>query len=239
MKAVITQSNYIPWKGYFDAIATADVFVLYDDMQYTRRDWRNRNKIKTANGIQWLTIAVDVKNKFHQKINETRISETGWNRTHWETIRHAYARAPFFNDYREFFEELYMKATEQYLSELNFKFLNAFCELLGIKPNFRWSSEFELRGEKSERLLNLCLDLKADAYYSGPAAKDYLDVGLFNENNIAVNWFDYSGYAEYPQLHGEFEHGVSIIDLIFNTGPGAARYLKLNTNVPGDQKKGR
>lgn len=229
MTAVITQSNYIPWKGYFDAIATADIFVLYDDMQYTRRDWRNRNKIKTAQGVQWLTIPVEVKNKFHQKINETRISDPKWGRDHWETIRHAYAKAPYFNQYRDLFESLYLNAEEKYLSEVNFKFLSACCEVLNIKPHFRWSSEFELKGEKSERLLNLCLDLNATEYYSGPAAKDYLDTSLFEGKGVKVNWFDYSDYPEYKQLHGEFDHAVSIIDLIFNTGPEATKYLKSTT----------
>ncbi len=227
MKSVlITQSNYIPWKGYFDAINRADVLVLYDDMQYTRRDWRNRNKIKTANGLQWLTIPVEVKGKFHQKINETRIEDKAWAKAHWETIRHAYAKAPFFADMKDVFEPLYLNCSEEHLSQVNYRFLKACCELLGITTEFRWSSEFELRGDKSEKLLNLCHDLKADTYYSGPAAKDYMDETLFLTNGVRVEWLDYSGYPEYPQLHGDFEHGVSILDLFFNTGDSATKYMK-------------
>ncbi len=225
-KLLITQSNYIPWKGYFDAINYADIFVLYDEMQYTRRDWRNRNKIKTAKGAQWLTIPVEVKGKFSQKINDTKISDPSWNKNHWETIRHAYSKAPFFSQYKAFFEALYLDCNEEYLSEINYRFLHAICELLEIKTQFKWSSEFELRGDKSEKLLNLCNDLNATCYSSGPAAKDYLDESLFQKAGINVQWLDYSGYPEYPQLFGDFDHGVSIIDLIFNAGYNARKYMK-------------
>jgi hypothetical protein len=225
-KILITQSNYIPWKGYFDSINTVDEFVLYDDMQYTKRDWRNRNKIKTANGTVWLSIPVEVKGKYFQKINETQISDTKWNVDHWNTIKHAYSKAPFFNAYKSQFEDLYLGCNELFLSKINHRFLKGICEMLNINSKFIWSSEFELRGDKSEKLLNICLDSKATVYFSGPAAKDYLDVNLFHEHNIQVEWFDYSSYKEYNQLFPPFEHGVSIIDLIFNTGKDAFNYMK-------------
>lgn len=225
-KVLITQSNYIPWKGYFDAINQVDVLVLYDDMQYTRRDWRNRNRIKTAQGVQWLTIPVDVKGKYYQKINEAIIQDKSWSKMHWETIRHAYRQAACFEWCRERFEYLYANCQEEYLSMVNYRFIKACCDLLDIKTEIKWSSEFELKGDKSEKLLNICLDLKATTYYSGPAAKDYLDEQLFADNGIAVNWLDYSGYPQYPQLHGAFEHGVSIIDLFFNTGKDSKKYMK-------------
>lgn len=225
-KVAILQSNYIPWKGYFDIINTVDDFVLYDDMQYTKRDWRNRNKIKTPNGLLWLSIPVEVKGKYFQKISETKISDPGWNKDHWNIIKHNYAKAPFFAEYKDWMEALYMGCEEEYLSKVNHRFLNAFCELLGIKTNIKWSSEFELRGDKSEKLLNICLDEKATVYYSGPAAKDYLDEGLFNQSGVEVRWMDYANYKEYPQLYPPFEHGVSIIDLLFNTGSQAKNYLK-------------
>lgn len=225
-KILITQSNYIPWKGYFDAINMVDEFVLYDDMQYTKRDWRNRNKIKTANGIKWLTIPVEVKGKYFQKINETQISNRSWNIDHWNTIKNAYSKAAFFKDYKTQFEELYLGCEETFLSKINFRFLKGICELLNVKTKFTWSSEFELKGDKSEKLLNICLDSKSNIYYSGPTAKDYLDVDLFKENSIQVEWFDYSSYEVYEQLFPPFEHGVSILDLIFNTGEDAFFYMK-------------
>ena len=124
MKVLITQSNYIPWKGYFDAINRVDVVVLYDEMQYTRRDWRNRNKIKTPQGLKWLTIPVDVKNKYFQKINETKIKDKSWAAKHWKTIQHNYSNALFFKEYKMFFEHLYQRAsTLEFLSEINYLFL--------------------------------------------------------------------------------------------------------------------
>lgn len=231
IKVLISQSNYIPWKGYFDAISKADVFVIYDDMQYTRRDWRNRNKIKTQNGVSWLSIPVDVKGKFNQKINETRISDLGWAAKHWETIRHNYCKAAYFQEVKDFFEPLYLNCKELYLSEVNFRFIKACCDYLEIKTEFKWSSEFDLKGDKSEKLLNLCLDLKGSTYISGPAAKEYLDLDLFEKSGINLEWMEYSGYPEYPQLHGAFVHHVSILDLLFNTGTAARKYMKLSQHV--------
>ena len=217
MKVLITQSNYIPWKGYFDAINKADVFVLYDDMQYTKRDWRNRNLIKTAKGLQWLTIPVQVKGKYFQKINETIVSEKDWNKSHWDQIRNAYRQAPYFKTYQSFFEDLYRSSNEEFLSKINHSFLSSICGLLGISTKFMWSHEFELKGDKSEKLLNICRELNATHYISGPAAKDYLDESLFKAENITVEWMEYN-YNEYPQQFPPFQHGVSIIDLLFNCG---------------------
>ncbi|HVZ95255.1 MAG TPA: WbqC family protein, partial [Chitinophagaceae bacterium] len=129
-KLLITQSNYIPWKGYFDAINSVDEFVIYDDMQYTKRDWRNRNKIKTANGLQWLTIPVEVKGKYLQKIKDTKISSSKWNKEHWNAVKINYATASFFKQYKDFFEALYLNCNKAYLSEINFLFLTAICNLL-------------------------------------------------------------------------------------------------------------
>lgn len=225
-KIAILQSNYIPWKGYFDIINMVDEFILYDTEQYTRRDWRNRNKIKTPNGLLWLTIPVEVKGRFFQKINETKISEKDWNQRHWKTIITNYAKVKYFKEYKEYFEELYLSFTEKYLSEINFKFINAINRLLRIKTKISWSMEFDLPEGKNEKLIAICKQCNANIYLSGPAAKSYLDEELFKKEGIKVEWMDYSGYPEYPQLYPPFEHGVSIIDLIFNTGPEATKYMK-------------
>lgn len=232
-KILITQSNYIPWKGYFDGINTADVFVVYDEMQYTKRDWRNRNKIKTQNGAQWISIPVEVKGKYFQKINETKVSDPSWGQKHWNSIRHNYSKAPFFKEYAEIFEELYLNNQEEYLSKINIAFIEAINKILGIETEIIWSKDLDLRGDKSEKLLNICLDLQGTDYYSGPAAKNYMDVELFEKNGVHVHWFDYSGYPEYNQMFGEFDHEVSILDLIFNEGPAAKNFMKsfnLTTN---------
>jgi len=224
-KIIITQSNYIPWKGYFDSINTVDEFIIYDDMQYTRRDWRNRNKIKTKDGVHWLTIPLDVKGKYLQKINETKISEPDWGKNHWNTITHNYKKAQYYSDYKDAFEYLYLDNSEVFLSKVNHKFIKAVCNILGIKTKMRWSSEFELREDRNERLIDICKKVGATDYYSGPSAQTYMDISLFEKENIKVHFFDNSGYPEYKQLHGDFEHGVSIIDLIFNEGHNAIKFM--------------
>ena len=225
-RIAILQSNYIPWKGYFDLINMVDEFILYDDMQYTRRDWRNRNKIKTPQGLQWLTIPVEIKGKYFQKINETKVSEKDWAKKHWQTILRNYSKAKYFKDYKDIFEELYLTCDEEYLSEINYKFITTINEILGIKTKLRWSSEFELVDGQTEKLLGICKDCNADIYLSGPAAKDYFNEDLAKQENIKVEWMDYSGYKEYGQLNPPFEHGVSILDLIFNEGDRAKEFMK-------------
>jgi len=227
-KIAIVQSNYIPWKGYFDLISSVDELILYDDMQYTRRDWRNRNLIKTSRGTEWLTIPVEVKGKYHQKIRDTRISDKGWGRKHYAAIAHNYAKAGYFQDCKDFIEHLYLDSSETFLSDVNYRFIRAICEQFGIATKISWSSDYHLVEGKSERLLNLCLQAHAGIYLSGPAAKDYIDVTLFQRNGVRLEWMDYSGYPEYAQLHPPFIHGVTILDLILNEGPNARRYLKKN-----------
>jgi len=225
-KVAILQSNYIPWKGYFDLINMVNEFILYDDMQYTKRDWRNRNKIKTPQGLKWLTIPVDVKGKYYQKINDTKISDTKWGEKHWVQIVQNYKKTPYFKEYKELFEELYLNSNEKYLSQINYKFIIKINEILGIDTNIRWSSEFDLVDDKNERLLGICKDCSADIYISGPAAKGYLDEKLFKEESLKVEWMDYNGYPEYSQLHTPFEHGVTILDLIFNEGSNTTKFMK-------------
>lgn len=222
----IVQSNYIPWRGYFDLINSVDEFILYDDVQYTVRDWRNRNIIKTPQGPKWLTIPVAVKGKYHQKIKDTVISDPDWARKHWSTVVHSYSRAPFFPSYREVFENLYLGTDERTLSRINYDFLRAICAVLGINTPITWSMDYQLVGDKTERLANLCSQAGATSYLSGPAAKVYLEEGLFREKGISVSYIDYSGYLEYDQLYPPFEPKVSVIDLIFNQGPDARNYLR-------------
>lgn len=225
-RIAISQSNYIPWKGYFDLINSVDEFVLYDDMQFTRRDWRNRNQIKTPAGLQWLTIPVEVKGKFHQRINETLVSDHAWPLQHWRALELNYAHAAHFADYCDQFRELYLGCNTTRLSEINHRFLSAILPLLGIRTALRWSSDYKLEGERSQRLLNICRQADASVYLSGPAARDYLDESIFTAAGIQVIWMDYSGYHAYPQLWGDFTHGVSIVDLLFNCGKDATRYMK-------------
>lgn len=228
-KIAIVQSCYIPWKGYFDLINSVDEFILYDDMQYTKRDWRNRNLIKTKEGLQWLSIPVEVKGKYLQRINETRVSDKTWSRVHWKSILANYSKAKYFHEFQEYFEELYIESeNEDYLSQINFKFLKAICGLLNIKTKLSWSTDYPVDDSlrKTERLLALCQKADANHYLSGPSAQAYMQTELFDNAGIQLAYMDYSNYRTYQQLFGEFAHGVTILDLIFNVGSEAADYLK-------------
>ncbi|MCX6291621.1 MAG: WbqC family protein [Bacteroidetes bacterium] len=225
-KILITQSNYIPWKGYFDSIRMVDEFIIYDDMQYTKRDWRNRNLVKTKEGLKWLSIPVEVKGKFFQKINETVVSEKDWAKNHWSVLVHNYSKAPCFKEVKDVLEELYLSSSETYLTKINHRFISGICGLLGIQTPVFFSDEFTLAEGKTERLVDLCVQRGATDYFTGPAAKNYMDENLFTKENIRVHYFDYSGYPEYPQLFPPFEHGVSILDLLFNAGKDAMKYMK-------------
>jgi len=225
-KVAIVQSNYIPWKGYFDMIAAVDEFILYDDMQYTRRDWRNRNQIKTPQGVQWLTVPVKVKGKYHQTIFETEIDGTGWAADHWKSLAQNYRRAPHFAEVAAWLEPLYLQERFSHLSALNRRLLEAVCGYLGIRTAIRNSSEFVLVEGKTERLADLCRQAGGTEYISGPAARDYIQPQVFEEMGIGLAWFDYAGFPEYPQLWGEFTHGVTVLDLLFNCGREAPHYMR-------------
>lgn len=225
-KVAILQSNYIPWKGYFDMIAAVDEFILYDDMQYTRRDWRNRNQIKTPQGVQWLTVPVQVKGKYDQKIKDTLIDGSDWSIAHWKALVQNYRRAPYFDEIAAWLEPLYIDKSYTHISQLNRRFIEAVCQYLGIKTVITYSWDYTLLDGKTERLADLCKQAGATEYISGPSAKDYVEESIFTDMNIKLSWFDYSGYPEYPQLWGEFTHGVTILDLLFNCGIDAPRYMR-------------
>lgn len=223
-RVAIVQSNYIPWKGYFDLINAADVFVWYDDVQYTPRDWRNRNRIKTAQGPRWLTVPCGSHRT--RLINQVELRDSLWQQIHWRTLSRAYARAPHFARYRSFFESLYLERRWRNLSRMNRTFIERICrEILGTRTVFRTSTEFDLEASKSARLLELLEQIGADRYLSGPSARDYIDERAFAARGIAVEWMDYDGYPTYPQLHGPFEHRVTILDLLFHVGDEAGWHI--------------
>lgn len=234
----ISQSNYIPWRGYFDAINSVDEFVVYDDVQYTKRDWRNRNRIKTPNGALWLSIPIEVKNKYYQKICEAKISNGSWAFNHWKTLQTNYSKAPYFRTYAPFFEELYLKKKYTYLHEVNYDFIRLICSILNIRTKIVYSSNTSLSpANRTERLLEICKKTAATDYYSGPAASSYLNETLFQNEKINVHYFDYSGYEPYPQLHGDFINQLSVLDLIFNTGPEAYKYLGAHNHSAEEKPK--
>jgi len=223
MKVSICQSNYIPWRGYFDLIASADAFVIYDEVQYTKNDWRNRNLIKTANGLSWLTVPVR-RESMYQKINETLTMQTDWEKKHMKALTLNYSKSPFFQKYKDEIFEIYENFTS--LSNLNVNMIKRICEILLIDTKIIDSADLCLTGDRNSKLIDACIKLNANTYISGPSASCYLDTALFKSNNINVNWMDYSGYLEYPQRFGSFIGNVSILDLIFNVGPNSKNYLK-------------
>jgi hypothetical protein len=228
-KVAILQSNYIPWKGYFDMIAAVDEFILYDDMQYTRRDWRNRNLIKTPQGTQWLTVPVLVKGKYYQKICDTEIDGNDWANAHWKTLAQNYRRTPYFSEIAQWLEPIYLEESFTHLSMLNRRLIEEICTYLSIKTVIKNSSDYQLTEGKTERLAGLCSQASATEYISGPAAKNYIDEQIFQDIGIKISWFDYDGYPEYPQLWGTYTHGVSILDLLFNCGREAPTFMRYIT----------
>ena len=225
-RVAILQSNYIPWKGCFDLIAAVDEFVLYDDVQYTRRDWRNRNQIKGPNGRIWLTVPVRVAGKYHQKICETEIDDANWAQRHWQLLVQSYRKAPCFEETAAWLEPLYQQPPISRLSALNERFIKVFCQRLGIATRIAPSSDYQLAEGRTERLIEICLQAGATTYVSGPSAKAYLDEPLFRAAGIQVVWFDYQDYPTYPQLHGPFDHQLSTVDLFFHCGQKAPDYLR-------------
>ncbi|HEU5016968.1 MAG TPA: WbqC family protein, partial [Pseudolabrys sp.] len=227
----IVQSNYLPWRGYFDLIRSVDEFLLFDIVQYTRRDWRNRNRIKTPTGSAWITIPVEVKGKYHQAIDETYIADPAWAANHIRALELNYQRAAAFDDVAPWlFARLAELADEPLLSRVNEALLRSIAEKLNIVTPIRQCTDLLSREkmaemEPSERLIALCQAANAERYLSGPAARNYLNEPLFRESGIEVVWMDYSGYPEYRQLWGPYDPNLSIIDLMLNTGKDAAKLV--------------
>jgi hypothetical protein len=224
-RIAIVQSSYIPWKGYFDLIRSVDAFILLDDVQFTRRDWRSRNQIKTRDGLAWLSIPVQTRGRYTQLIQETMTSDSEWARRHWQTLRANYAKTPHFDRYAARLQALYEHPSAR-LSEINHAFITAICGTLGITTPITWSSDYHARQTRNERLIDLCRAIGGTEYLSGPSARHYLDDAAFEAAGIGVQFADYSGYPEYPQPHGPFEHHVSVLDLLFCTGPRALDFMK-------------
>ncbi|MNW34171.1 WbqC-like protein family protein [compost metagenome] len=223
-KVAVLQSNYLPWKGYFDIIHDVDLFIFYDDVQYTKNDWRNRNKVKTVTGSQWITIPVNVSSQ--QLICDVGLPNSNWGIKHFKTLNALYSKATYYKKFKSFLEYVYLEKEWSSLSELN-KYLIQFIsrEFLGLKTTFADSREFYSEGKKLDRLVSLLKNVNADTYISGPAAKDYIDDSRFEKEKITLAYKDYSSYPEYSQFHPPFDHYVTILDLLFHTGPDAPYYI--------------
>lgn len=224
MKIAILQSNYIPWKGVFDMINKVDTFVFFEDVDFTKRDWRTRNKIKTPNGEQWLSVPV-LHSERGTKIKDIQISlEQDWQKKHFDSIVYNYKKAPYFKEYLPLLEFIYTERQWTNLSEMNIEVTKKIARLLGIKSQFVNSVDLNVNGTKDDRLIEICEKLGADAYLSGPAAKNYINNDKFVSHNIKLSYMVYE-YPEYSQLYGEFSHYVSILDVLFNCGKEAPKFV--------------
>ena len=227
MKCVILQPSYIPWRGFFHQIHQADVFVFYDDVQYDKHGWRNRNRIKTHQGLQWLTIPVLTKGVTtqHTPINRIRIDwKQPWNRKHWMALQQAYSKAPFFQKYVPLLEDLYNKHPE-YLSGFMIDLTISLAEEMGIThTKFIRSSSLNVPGTKTDRLIDILNFIGADHYISGPSARNYIEEDKFEAARIKLEYMVYN-YPEYEQLYPPYDPQVSILDLLFMTGSDALSYI--------------
>jgi hypothetical protein len=230
---VILQPSYIPWRGYFDQIFKSDVFVFYDDVQYDKHGWRNRNLIKTSNGPLWLTIPVASKGVLTQSRNILDIPivwDRNWTKQHTETLRASYARAPHFKEYMDLLMPFYQKKYEL-LADFTIDTTVAIAAALGYDPKrFVRSSNLGVTGDKNERLINIIKHVNATNYITGPSAQDYIDASLYTSAGIQLEFMNYE-YQEYPQLHPPFDGKVSVLDLLFMMGAESLQYMQSTTKL--------
>ena len=225
-KVAILQSNYLPWKGYFDLIAYVDEFIIFDDMQYTRRDWRNRNKIKTPSGLEWLTVPVQVKGKYDQRIMDVSTEGDLWKSKHLSSIMHNYRKSLHFESSMNWLTRSFDALESNNLSSINTQLIRDVCNYLEIETKISSSLEYSTSKNPSTRLAQICLESEAGIYVSGPSARDYIETSVFEDREIEIEWFNYDNFPEYPQLWGEFESHVSVIDSIMNCGPHPEKFLR-------------
>jgi WbqC-like protein family len=219
----IHQLHYLPWLRYVEKIARCDAFIVLDNIQYNKNGWQNRNRIKSSQGPQTLTVPIFSKDR--QRLDEVRIdSSRNWGKKHWRSIEQAYAKAPFFETYRSFLEETYARDWET-LNDLNRHMLDEYIRLLGIETSIHYASELDVPGEATERLVNLIRAVGGDAYYSGAFALEaYLDEQVLEAAGIGLVLQQWES-PEYPQLHGAYEPDLSIVDLMMNCGPASLQAL--------------
>jgi hypothetical protein len=224
MRVGILQPGYLPWLGFFEQVHRCDIFVLYDDVQFDKNSWRNRNRIKTPDGPLWLTVPVSHRGHTCQTLLETKISETKrWPRKHFSSLKTYYGKAPYWNRYSEGLAEIYEH--EWYLLvDLDIALIMYLLQELGIHTQILRSSELGISGDKTGRLVSICSALRADTFYEGAAGRDYIETEKFDRAGITLEYQDYQ-HPIYPQLYGEFLPYLSVIDLMFNCGEKSLKIL--------------
>ena len=228
MKIAISQSNYLPWKGYFDLIQSVDEFVFFDEVQFTRRDWRNRNVIRNLNKKNWITVPVKNKGNYKEIISNIEVYNNNWKNSHLDLIKQCYSKSEHFEEIYNFFSGCYSNIDTDKLSEINKSIIIKICNFLNLNTPFVDSKNIDKTKNKisaSERLLEICISRKANIYVSGSAAKNYLDEKLFNKNGVEVNWFDYGNSKVYKQPFKDFYENLSIVDCLMNCGKDKDKFL--------------
>ena len=229
-RVVILQSNYIPWKGYFDLVGFADEMIFLDDVQFTKNDWRNRNRIQTPQGVQWLTVPCG--QGIRRLTNEVELGAEPWQAKHFKTLEQNYRKATHFDELAPFLEQVYLKSEWKYLSELNqFLVRELSARYLGIETTFLDSRDFPGSERRQQRVLDILARTGATHYLSGPRGRDYLEPRAFGDAGVRLEYIRFDDYPVYEQLYGEFEHGVSVLDLIFNAGPRARDYMMIGNKT--------
>ena len=223
MRVAISQPTYLPWMGYFGLMDAVDLFVFYDDTQFVKQSWQQRNRIKTSKGELWLT--VPVVRQFGQEIKDVKIdNSTNWSKKHIRSIMYNYEKSPYYEEFYPIMEDLYNQKW-QTLLELNLSIIKTLMDFTGINTETMLSSELNTTGTKTDRLVEMLDKIGATEYVSGPAARSYLDKEKLEENGFSLYWYEFE-HPVYPQLYGEFIPYLSAIDLIFNTGEGAAEIIR-------------
>ncbi|NIM96501.1 MAG: hypothetical protein GTO24_00030 [candidate division Zixibacteria bacterium] len=220
----ILQPGYLPWLGFFEQLHRCDEFVLYDDVQFEKGSWRNRNRIKTPNGTQWLTVPVLLKGRDFPLIKDVVINPTmTWQKKHVKSIRQNYSNAPFFELYADgLFARL--NQTWNYLIDLDLELIYWLAEQLNIFTPIRLASSLGIQGSGVQRLVDIIDAVNGSHFYEGSAGKNYIDVDVFEKNGISITFQDYN-HPKYPQRYGDFISHLSIIDLLFNCGPESLNIL--------------
>jgi len=229
-KCIITihQPQYLPWLGYLDKIDKADVFVLLDNIQFKKNEWQNRNRIKTAQGCQWIT--VPVLYRFPEKINEVRINNKAtWSRKHLQALITNYSKSTYFDNYRSFFEDIFNRNWDR-LVDINIEIIKFLINAFEIKTRLVMASDLKLREGSTERLIDICETLNGNTYLAGKDGNKYMDLELFGRKGIEVIFQDFK-HPVYNQLFGDFEPFMSAIDLLFNCGDNSINILRSHADT--------
>lgn len=221
----IHQPNFIPWGGFFKKILDSDVFIILDDVQFSKNSFTNRNRIKTPQGTQWLTVPVLTKGRSAQLISEVQIDyKTDWKKKHLKTLRQNYLEAEYFTDVFRIISEIYYQKFEL-LYEFNFQLIKEVCDYIGIETEFRFSSNIETAGQATDRLIELCQNVNGDVYLQGGSASEYQEDEKFKRAEISIRLVGFEG-QEYDQLWGDYEPSLSIFDMLSNLGKTTKKFLK-------------